>query len=326
MLERLMQSLGASGSEVAWGVLIANAAVTIVLVLTLVMLRRGVLRFVEPRVEDPRTRYQWAKITANVSTVVALLAVAAIWLSGLGSLGTFLGLLSAGLAIALKDVVADLAAWVFIVVRKPFQVGDRVQIGTNSGDVVDLSLFQFTLLEIGNWVQADQSTGRVIHVPNALVFTVPLANYTQEFEYVWHEIAVTVTFESDWRRARAVLEHIAEELAAPHGVAADEQIRRATRKFFITYQHTAPVVYTELRQGGVLFTLRYLCPARARRDTAAAIFEAILDAFQAEPRVQLAYPTSRVFRNNEEGKGPLREGASAAGGPANLAGSADVGG
>jgi small-conductance mechanosensitive channel len=319
-----MQSLGATGSEVAWGALLANAVVTLFLLLSLVMLRRGVLRFVEPRVEDARTRYQWAKITANITTVVGLLAVAAIWLSGLGSLGTFLGLLSAGLAIALKDVVADLAAWVFIVVRRPFEVGDRVQIGTNAGDVVDLGVFQFTLLEIGNWVQADQSTGRVIHVPNALVFTVPLANYTQEFDYVWNEIGVTVTFESDWRRARALLERIAADLAAPHGVAADQQIRRATRKFFITYQHTAPVVYTELRSAGVLFTLRYLCPARARRGTAAAIYEAILDAFQAESRVQLAYPTSRVFRNNEEGKGPLREGASAAGGPANLEAS-DIG-
>jgi small-conductance mechanosensitive channel len=318
LLERMMQSLGATGSEIAWGALLANALVTISLLVGLVMLRRGVLRMVDRRVQDARTRYQWAKITANVATVLGLLAVAAIWLSGLGSLGTFLGLLSAGLAIALKDVVADLAAWLFIVVRRPFEVGDRVQIGTNAGDVVDLTLFQFTLLEIGNWVQADQSTGRVIHVPNALVFTVPLANYTQEFDYVWNEIGVTVTFESDWRRGRALLERIAADLAAPHGAAADAQIRRATRKFFIHYQHTAPVVYTELKQNGVLLTLRYLCPARARRGTAAAIYEAILDAFQPEPRVQLAYPTSRVFRNNEEGKGPLREGTSAAGGPASL--------
>jgi small-conductance mechanosensitive channel len=322
-MERLLESLGGTGSAIAWSAVLANAAVTVVVIIALVMVRRGVLRFVEARVEDARTRYQWAKVSANVALVLALLAIAAIWLSGLGSFGTFLGLVSAGLAIALRDVVADLAAWVFIVTRRPFEVGDRVQIGTDAGDVVDLGLFQFTLLEIGNWVDADQSTGRVIHVPNALVFTVPLANYTQEFDYVWHEIGVTVTFESDWRRARTVLEHVLREIAAPLAAAADAQIRKATRKFFIHYAHTTPVVYTELRQSGVLLTMRYLCPARLRRGTAAALSEAILDAFRGEPRVQLAYPTSRVIRNNEEGKGPLREGASPAGGPANM-GTADL--
>jgi small-conductance mechanosensitive channel len=317
-MERLLASLGADGGTIALTALAANVFVTVLLVLTLVLLRRGVLRFVEPRVEDARTRYQWAKITANVAIVVALLAIAAIWLSGLGSLGTFLGLLSAGLAIALKDVVADLAAWVFIVVRRPFEMGDRVQIGTNAGDVVDLGLFQFTLLEIGNWVEADQSTGRVIHVPNALVFTIPLANYTQEFEYVWHELSVTVTFESDWRRARDTLQRIVTEVAGPHADAAEVQIRRATRKFFIHYTHTDPVVYMELRPNGVMLTLRFLCPARQRRQTAAVLYEAILDAFQQEERIQLAYPTSRVFRNTEEGKTPLKEVASPAGGPAEM--------
>jgi hypothetical protein len=155
------------------------------------------------------------------------------------------------------------------------------------------------------------------------VFTVPLANYTQEFEYVWNEMPVTVTFESDWRRARIVLEGILLRVAAAHAEAADAQIRKATRKFFIHYAHTTPVVYTELRSSGVQLTLRYLCPARLRRGTAAELSEEILDAFQNEPRVQLAYPTSRVIRNNEEGKGLLREGTSPAGGPANL-GTADV--
>jgi hypothetical protein len=130
---------------------------------------------------------------------------------------------------------------------------------------------------------------------------------------------VMVTFESDWRRARTVLDGILNEVAAPHAAAADAQIRKATRKFFIHYAHTTPVVYTELRQSGVQLTMRYLCPARLRRGTAAALSEAVLDAFRNEPRVQLAYPTSRVIRNNEEGKGPLREGTSAAGGPASVA-------
>ncbi|HAW79639.1 MAG TPA: mechanosensitive ion channel protein MscS, partial [Balneola sp.] len=68
----------------------------------------------------------------------------------------YFGLLSAGLAIALKDPVTDLAAWMFIIWRKPFDVGDRIELGKSKGDVIDIRPFKFTILEIGNWVDADQ--------------------------------------------------------------------------------------------------------------------------------------------------------------------------
>lgn len=85
-----------------------------------------------------------------------------VWFEGIHSIATFLGLLSAGVAIALKDLLANLAGWGFIMWRRPFEVGDRVQIGNDTGDAIDLRIFQFTLMEIGNWVEADQITGRTI--------------------------------------------------------------------------------------------------------------------------------------------------------------------
>jgi small-conductance mechanosensitive channel len=97
--------------------------------------------------------------------------------------------------------LANLAGWVFIVWRHPFRVGDRVQIGEHAGDVVDLRIFQFSLMEIRNWVEADQSTGKIIHIPNGIIFTSPLANYTHGFNYLWNEIPITITFESDWEKA-----------------------------------------------------------------------------------------------------------------------------
>src|SRR5207244_2876538 len=84
------------------------------------------------------------------------------------------------------------------------RVQDRVQIGPHAGDVIDLGLFQFTLNEIGAWVQADQSSGRIIHVPNGKVFTDPVANYNKGFRYIWNEVPVVVTFESDWKKAKQI--------------------------------------------------------------------------------------------------------------------------
>lgn len=92
------------------------------------------------------------------------------WFKGIQSLATFLGLVSAGLAIALKDLVTGLAGWIFIIWRKPFGVGDLIQIGNNSGDVIDIRPFKFIIMETGNWVDADQSTGRITHIPNSSVY------------------------------------------------------------------------------------------------------------------------------------------------------------
>lgn len=284
---------------------------SVVAVLFLWLLRRMVLRVVYRRLESTRARYQWSKTSSYVTFVVGILVVSQIWLETLQQLGTFLGLLSAGLAIALRDVVANLAGWLFILWRRPFELGDRIQIGSHAGDVVDLRIFQFSLLEIGNWVAADQSTGRVIHMPNARVFTEPVANFTVEFPYVWHEIPVLLTFESDWKKGKRILEDVVEKVAGELVEEAQRAVRRASRKFLIHYRHVTPIVYTSVEDSGVLLTIRFLCPVRSRRGVSQGIWEAILDAFHGEPDIDFAYPTKRIFHNPTEGK----EGARAASSP-----------
>ncbi len=178
--------------------------------------------------------------------------------------------------------------------RRPFVTGDRIQIGETSGDVVDIRMFRFTVLEIGNWVRSDQSTGRVIHVPNGAVFTQALANYTRGFEFIWNEVSVTVTFESDWKRGKALMRTIAETFSERQDEAAQERIREANKRYYIVYSNLKPIVYTRIEESGVTLTARYLCLPRKRRDSENAIHEAILTAFAAESGIAFAYPTKRI--------------------------------
>jgi len=268
------------------------------------LVRRLAVQSSDRRLADVRQRYLWRKRLTYVTVAVTGLVVARIWFEGVHSLATYLGLLSAGLAIALKDLVADLAAWVFILWRKPFEVGDRVQIGDWAGDVIDIRVFQFTLLEIGNWVDADQSTGRVIHVPNWKVFSEPQANYTKGFRLIWNEIPVLVTFESDWRGAKGILEEIVNRHAEHLGEDAERRLREASSRYMIFFSVLTPRVYTSVRDSGVLLTVRYLCDPRKRRGSEEAIWEAILDAFAARPDVDLAYPTQRFYDAPREGTVP----------------------
>lgn len=291
---------------------------SVLVVLAVWALRRIVLSVVFRSVDDIRARYRWQKSSSYTSFALDVIIVGFIWANAIGSLGTFLGLVSAGLAIALKDLVVNLAGWAFIVWRRPFELGDRIEVGDNRGDVIDIRIFQFTLMEIGNWVHADQSTGRIIHVPNGKVLSDPLANYTKGFQHIWNELPVLVTFESNWRRAKEALEEIARDHATHLTETAEHNIREVSRRFMIFYSKLTPIVYTSVIDSGVLLTVRYLCDPRERRGTAQTIWEDILEAFARFDDVDFAYPTTRFYDNRLEGKDGARapfEPVSADGGP-----------
>jgi small-conductance mechanosensitive channel len=277
---------------------IAETFVSIAIVL---ILRAIAVRAVRERITDVKRAYSWHRGISYASGVVALLLIGRTWFVGL-QLGTFLGLLSAGLAIALSDSLASFAGWLFIIARRPFKVGDRIQIGEHVGDVIDVRLFQTLLLECGKWVDSDQSTGRVLLIPNGMVFKHITANYTRGFDYIWDEIQVVVTFESDWRRAKEILSEIGKTHAQPLTAEAEERLRLAARDNMIFFQNLTPIVYTSVKDHGVQLALRYLTKVRARRSSAERVWEALLDALAKEDRIDLAYPTTRHYLNHLEGK------------------------
>lgn len=275
---------------------------TLVIVAGLWLLHRFVLAVVYRRVTDAWSRYRWRKTLAYLFVAIGIGLLWQTWFQGFQAFATFFGLLSAGLAIALKDPVANIAGWGFIMWRRPFEVGDRIQIGDHAGDVIDVRLFQFTLNEIGNWVNADQSTGRIIHIPNGRVFTDPVANYDKGFPFIWNEVPVVVTFESDWKKAKGILERVAATHAEHLTAEAEKHLLEASRQFLISYTKLAPIVYTSVVDTGVRLTIRYLIQPRRRRGSEQAIWQDILEEFARAPDIDFAYPTVRQFRNLFEGK------------------------
>ncbi|HZH41932.1 MAG TPA: mechanosensitive ion channel domain-containing protein [Gemmatimonadales bacterium] len=281
-------------------------AVTCIIVLVLLIVRRMTLGLVWRQTHDAKLRYRWQKATTYFVSLIGILMLGRVWFGGFHEAGNFLGLFAAGIAIALKDILVNIAGWLFMVWRRPFSVGDRIQIGTMAGDVIDVRLFHFTLNEIGNWVDADQSTGRVIHIPNGRVLTDVIANYSEGFEYIWNEIPVLVTMESDWERAKELLLEIVQRDSADIVKAAEESVKHSTKKFMILYTTLTPTVYTKVGEDGVVLTMRYLCEPRKRRVTEQTIWEDVLRTFAKEPQIDLGYITRRGFNNTYEGKPGLR--------------------
>jgi small-conductance mechanosensitive channel len=286
-------------SETQWKIIIS-----FLIVLGLFLLRVLAIRLAFKRIDDEnvKARYHWKRGIKNTYYVLVVLIITMVWLERISSVATFLGLFSAGLAIALKDPLVNFAGWMFIIIRKPLNLGDRIEIGEYSGDVIDIRFFQFTINEINNWVDADQSTGRIIHIPNGYVFMHPQASYNQGFSYIWNEIAIMVTFESNWKRAKEILEAIVKEHGEQFSFSARKKLIEASKQFMIFYRTLTPIVYISVKDSGVQLTMRYLIDPRKRRSSEHKIWTDVLDAFAAADGIDFAYPTQRVFFNPREGK------------------------
>lgn len=267
---------------------------SVIAVAVLLVARWLTLRAVHRRFEEAWVGYRARKVATYTVTIVGLLVLAWIWIDAFTDLPTFLGLVSAGVAIALADVLKNIAGWVYLLSRRPFRVGDRIEIDSTKGDVVDIRLFRFSVMEVGNWVDSDQSTGRLIHIPNGVLFTNQVANYTEGFEYIWHEIPVLVTFESDRRLARSIIEQAVRNNAPDVESAAGSRIRETARNYHIKIGKLTPIVYMTVKDSGVLLTGRFLVGARQQRDVTQSIWDAILDGIDATTAVDLAYPTVRT--------------------------------
>jgi len=215
------------------------------------------------------------------------------------SMSTYLGLASAGIAIALKDLIINIAAWLFIMIKKPFVVGDRIEINNQSGDVIDQRLFQFTIMEIGNWVSNDQSTGRMIHMPNSIVFSHPLANFTSGFRYIWNEVHVLLTFESDYKKAKVLFQSIVEKHALKQTDHIEQELKSASKQYLIFYNILTPIVYTDVKDNGVMLSIRHLCKPQDRRMVIEKIWEDVLAVVQTNEDIDLAYNTVRMVKTGE---------------------------
>jgi small-conductance mechanosensitive channel len=261
-------------------------------------------RVVDRYVEQAERKYRVAKFVSRSVAVLALLLIIALWSARLSALLTILTIIGAGTAVALRDVLLSFAGWLNISLSAPYKQGDRIEVNGMRGDVVDIRVLHTILMEIGNWVQADQSTGRLVRIPNNWVFQYDVANYTRGFGFVWNEVDVTITYRSDWRAARDILQELAETAVESVTEQAEDQLRHLAREHLVHYEVLTPYVYLNLTDRGVQLTLRHLTPVRGRRNIRHTLTVELLARFRAHGQIELAYPTIQLQRLDTPQLGP----------------------
>src|SRR5690606_28360158 len=259
----------------------------IIIILAYVVTR--VLRRLVPRyIEEPERQYRTSKLIGRFAGLAAALAILFVWGSGQGpGIAPILTVIGAGLAIANREVLLSFAAWINIVVRSPYKQGDRIEVNGIQGDVIDIRLLHSTLMEVGGWVKADQSTGRIVHFPNAWIYQYGVFNYTRGFTFIWNEIPFTLTLDSDWQAAREIMVELASETADIVEQQVKHQLRLMSQEYLVHYSILTPFVYVRVTDYGVILTLRYLSEVRKRRGTEHALAVSILQAFEGHERIRL---------------------------------------
>jgi small-conductance mechanosensitive channel len=263
-------------------------AYTLLIIVAAFILTRIAQRLVPRYIEEPARRYRASKFITRIVALTAIAIILAVWSPGLKGFLTVLTVVGAGLAIAMREVVLSFFGWVNLTLRSPFSPGDRVEINGVHGDVIDIRLLHSTFMEIRGWVDADQSTGRIVHIPNSWVYQYPIYNYTHGFRFIWNEIALTVTFRSNWQDAREIMLALSEVTAEIVAQQVKKEIQKMSREYLVHYSILTPFVYVRIMPNGVRLTLRYLCETRKRRGTEHALTLGILDKFREHGSIELA--------------------------------------
>jgi len=157
-------------------------------------------------------------------------------------------------------VLKNIAGGIIIILTAPFKAGDRIQVENDTGDVLDIRLFYSTLMEIREWVDGDQYSGRIVQIPNGFILNKPVKNYTKDFSFIWDEIHFMLTYDSDWKKAKEIVLRITHEIT----------------------------------DNWIDMRLRYVVDPRKRRLVRHLLNEKILEAFDQEKDIKIASVTLEI--------------------------------
>ncbi|MCB0397584.1 MAG: mechanosensitive ion channel [Flavobacteriales bacterium] len=284
----------------------AHFLVWVLAILLLVMLlRRGMNKVLA----DNAIRYRVRKIVGLAGYALIFLVAIITFTGEMKYFSLAIGLISAGLAFALQEVILSVAGWVTIYGAGLYKPGDRIEIYNVKGDVIDIGITKTTLMEIGEWVKSDNYNGRIVQISNAFVFKGPVRNYTSDFPFLWDEITLPIRYGSDLKLTQQIIADAAQASLMDYAEFAKEHWKKMVKKYLIEDANVEPSISMKLTDNWIEFTLRFVVDSKKRRMTKNTLHKDILEAIEkTEGKVSLASATYEVVglpevRVNLAGKG-----------------------
>lgn len=214
-----------------------------------------------------------------IKIILIILGITLIWETQLNNIITFISFIGAAATLALRDIIVNFFAGIYISIYKPFKIEDRIEINNIIGDVVNTNSLNFELLEVSNKENNKQSTGIIIEIPNSKIFTEPVKNYTKAFKYIWNELEVKIKLDADLAKNKKLLYDIVKsnDIVKRIPKKMKDQLNEVVGDYRIYYNNLDPIIYTTVTEDYVLLTIRYLAHPKKSRFIESQIWNKIYE-------------------------------------------------
>ncbi len=269
---------GITGIDEVYIYIILNTLLVVCIFLIIKRIVKGIIER-----EVPLTKqYSVNNAVQIVISIIEIIILFFVWDNYIKSVITLVSILGASFIVALRECVLSLFGGIYIRVKRLFVVGDRIEVDGIKGDVVSISTFDFDVLEISQDNDNGQSTGVLITIPNSYIYTKNFKNYTKGFKYIWHEIVVNVTMNSNLINNKKELYKIVNNVDSIKAIVnkmREEKNVLGTNNniYFSKYD---PIIYTKIVDDHVELTVRYLITPNKSRNVESVIWNKIYESYK----------------------------------------------
>ena len=214
-----------------------------------------------------KTRFMFHQGVDIIMNIFCVIIIFLIWYPYLKNIMTVISFISAGITIAIRDIILNLFAGIYIKTKKPFKLEDRISIDGVTGDVILINNLSFKVLEVSDKNNGEQSSGLIINIPNSYIFSHTLKNYNLAFKYVWDEVTIRIKIDSNLEKnKKEILEIInSNETVIEIPKKMKKELKQATVDYRIYYNHLDPIIYTKVNENYIELNLRFLTHPKKTR-------------------------------------------------------------
>ncbi|KAA5826231.1 mechanosensitive ion channel family protein [Algibacter amylolyticus] len=281
-----------STNPLIWNV-IRFLAILFVILLGVQLVRR----YLKKHISNTVIRYKSQKAIEIIGYGLLIFLAITYFSGSIKDFTIIIGLFTAGLAFTLQELILSIAGSIYIFLVKVYKPGDRIEINGIKGDVIDVDSIYTTMMEIGQWVESDNYSGRIVKLSNAFVFKGPIYNYSQDFPFIWDQFNLPIRYGSDMELAKSIVIKIASETLSEYTKASKSQWEAVVNKYYIEDAIVEPTLAVRLTDNWVEFNLRYIVDYKKRRLTRHLLHDEIRKAFeQTNGKVVLASTTIELIK------------------------------
>ncbi|MGB5386002.1 MAG: mechanosensitive ion channel domain-containing protein [Eudoraea sp.] len=269
----------------------------LVFVLLIIGFIQFLRRFIRKNLPNSKVKYKSQKGIEVVGYLILIILTLSYFTGNIKDFTLAIGLLSAGIAITLQELILSIAGSMYIFFVKVYKPGDRIEINGIKGDVIDIDSIYTTMMEIGEWVSSDNYSGRIIKLSNAFVFKGPVYNYSMDFPFIWDEFNLPIRYGSDIELAKDIVIKVATENLSEYVAKSIAKWKDVVERYYIEDAKVEPTLAITMTDNWIEFNLRYIVDYKKRRVTKHILNELIGKEFEkTNGKVILASTTVEIVR------------------------------